>query len=274
MHNVPDYYLLLEKVGWRLTDFDFDTLDRDQLDDDDRQKILETALIENGIPHYVNLWTAIPAFAGEWELRQFALIWSFEELRHAEALRLLGEKAGVPLGGGLDTVRDTAFVENRNGSCPTGCYATIPGMLMYTVLQELVTWKFYSSWARSTRSEFVRALLGKIAADEMRHHQWFANAIARYFERAPDRAEYRRRILEAMRSFHMPHVFYPGLHFPFIDNRLHEYFTVDDFNQMKQKVVKVLSFDQELFMMLVDAAANGLSPSFGGARPAGAGGAA
>jgi len=264
MHNVPDYYLLSERISWRLVDFDFDAIDLDNISDDDREKIRETTLIENGIPHYTELWGAIDGFSDEWELRQFNLIWSFEEFRHAESLRLLAEKVGLSLGGEIDTVKQTPFVKNRNDSCK--CYATIGGMLTYTVLQELVTWKFYLKWAKATRSDFLRRLLDKIAADEMRHHQWFANALARYFERSNAKDAYRREVVEAVGAFHMPHNFY-ALRFPFIEERMPEYFTTEDFDQMKSKVIKVLAFDQEILMAIAaKAAKSDLSATFGAGR--------
>jgi len=264
MHNVPDYYLLSERISWRLTDFDFDAVDVANLSDDDREKIRETALIENGIPHYTNLWGAIEGYAGAWELRQFNLIWSFEELRHAESLRLLAQKIGLDLGGEIEEVKATPFVENRNAACR--CYTTIAGMLTYTVLQELVTWKFYTNWSKATRSAFLRRLLGELAADEMRHHQWFANALARYFESAADKEAYRQNVVEAVAAFHMPHNFY-DLRFPFIEDRMAEYLDQTDFDQMKSKIIKVLSFDQEILIRVAARAAqSGAAATFGAGR--------
>ena len=261
MHNVPDYYRLSERISWRLTDFDFDAIDVDNVSDDDRAKIRETTLIENGIPHYTNLWDAVDGFAAQWELRQFNLIWSFEELRHAESLRLLAEKIGLGLDGELDTVKQTSFVKNRNDTC--ACYATIGGMLMYTVLQELVTWKFYSKWSKATRSDFIRRLVGELAADEMRHHQWFANALPRYFAIARDQPAYRRDVIEAASSFHMPHHYY-ALSFPYIDQRWNDYLTTEDFDQMKNKIIKILAFDQEILIAVAaKAAATDLLVVFG-----------
>jgi hypothetical protein len=251
MHNVPDYYMLSERVGWRLTDIDLEHLDVDNVSDDDRLKVKETALIENGIPHYTDLWAALEGIGQEWELRQFNLIWSYEEFRHAESLRRLAERLDIDISAQLDTVRNTAFVKNRNASCESGCYETIPGMLMYTILQELITWKFYATWAKVTRSEGLRTLVSNIGADEMRHHQWFANSLPRYFERSRDKAEFRRRVAEALRSFHMPHNFY-ALHFPFIDDRFSEYFDEDGINQIKLKIGKILSFDLELLGMMME----------------------
>ena len=267
MHSVPEYYLLTEKIGWRLTDLDFDAIDVGNITSDDRLKIRETALIESGIPHYTDLWTAIDGFSGEWELRQFNLIWSSEEFRHAESLRLLADRLGVEIGRDLDSVEKTEFVKIRNASCKTRCYETLGGMLMYTTIQEMVTHKFYLKWSKVTESAFLRQLLGHLAADEMRHHQWFANALQRYLPRAPDPAAYRKKVVESILSFHMPHNFYE-VTFPYIDKRMAEYFSTEDWNWMKQKVIKILSFDEELFMMLLAVGEEGLTRGLGQGVPA------
>src|SRR5262249_47215985 len=109
MHNVPDYYQLTERISWRITDYDFDKIDVDNVSEDDREKVRETMLIENGIPHYTNLWGAIDGFGEEWELRQFNLIWSSEEFRHSESLRLVAERLGLTIGDELETVKQTPF---------------------------------------------------------------------------------------------------------------------------------------------------------------------
>jgi Fatty acid desaturase len=264
MHNVPDYYLLSERISWRLTDFDFDAIDLENVSDDDREKIRETMLIENGIPHYTDLWGAIDGFSDEWELRQFNLIWSFEEFRHAESLRRVADKVGLAMDGEIETVKQTPFVKNRNDSCK--CYATIGGMLTYTILQELVTWKFYTKWSKATSSSFLRRLLDEIAADEMRHHQWFANALPRYFARSTNPEAFRLEVVDAIGAFHMPHNFY-ALRFPFIEERMAEYFTEEDFNQMKSKVIKILAFDQEILMRVAaKASQTDLSATLGARR--------
>jgi len=264
MHNVPDYHLLTERIGWRITDFDWDAIDLENVSDDDRLRLRETTLIENGIPHYTELWQAVRGFSDEWELRQFNLIWSYEELRHAESLRRLAEKIGLGLDGELRAVIETSFVETRNKSCPTGCYETIGAMLTYTTLQELVTWKFYSSWAKSTQCDFIKRLLTELAADEMRHHQWFANALQRYLPKSPDPDRYRQEICDAIGSFHMPQFFYE-LPFPYIEGRMAEYMNADDVAMMKAKVAKVLSFDPQVIGMLLKSPAIVQRLNLGGA---------
>src|SRR5438093_8332 len=127
MHNVPDYHLLTERIGWRITDFDWDAIDLDKVSDDDRLRIRETTL---------------------------------------------------------------------------------------------------------TESEFIKKLLAEISADEMRHHQWFANALQRYLPLSKDPDRYRQEICDAITNFHMPQFFYQ-LEFPYIDGRLNEYLTAEDIAMIK-----------------------------------------
>src|SRR5438270_12824044 len=78
-------------------------------------------------------------------------------------------------------------------------------MLAYTVMQELVTWKFYSCAAKASKSRLVRAAFSRIGEDEMRHHVWYRDALAARFERSTDRAWFSGQIEEAVRHFKMPH---------------------------------------------------------------------
>lgn len=250
MHTFSEYFLLTERIGWRLTDFDFDAIDVENVSDLDRQKARDTAVTESGVPHYVSTWSAVHDIDAYWELRQFAALWAGEEHRHSESLRLLCEKLGIDLSSDLGAVSACDFVGDHNRACATGCYNTVSGLLTYTVIQELITWKFYANWAKATESTFMRELVRKIGADEMRHHQWFANALQRYLDRAPDPRAYREAIVDAVVAFSMPHKYYP-VAFPFFDAPESKYFTIDDVESVKAKVAKVLTFDEELTLMLL-----------------------
>ena len=48
-----------------------------------------------------------------------------------------------------------------------------------------------------------------IAKDEMRHHVFYANALATRLEAAADRAWFEEMALDSFTSFKMPHVLYP-----------------------------------------------------------------
>ena len=73
-------------------------------------------------------------------------------------------------------------------------------------------------------------------------------------------------MIEAAFAFHMPHNFY-ALRFPFIEERLPEYFSVEDLDQMKSKVIKILAFDQEvLIQVAARVAKTNLTTAFSGGR--------
>lgn len=251
MHSFREYYMLMERIGWRLTDFDWDAIDLEHVTEDDRLRARETAITESGVPHYSGAWGAVEGIESCWELRQFASLWAGEEHRHSEGLRLLCEKIGVDAEPEFDAVTACDFVERQNESSPTGCYNTIAGLLTYTTMQELATWKFYQCWSKATQSSFIRALTAKIAADEMRHHQWFANALQRHLGLAEDPDAYRRNIVEAISAFHMPHNYYP-VEFPFFDAPEPTYFSAKDLQQMRDKITQIVMFDGELVSMLLE----------------------
>lgn len=251
MHDFHEYFLLLERIGWRLTEFDFAAIDMENITDDDRQRARDTAITESGVPHYSAVWDGVEGISDQWELRQFATLWTAEEHRHSEGLRMLCEALGVDASSEFEAVRTCDFVAKHNGACPSGCYNTVSGLLTYTTLQELVTWKFYQCWTKATKSTFIKGLVGKIAADEIRHHQWFANALQRYLPLAQDQTAYRQGIVDAIQAFHMPHNYYP-VRFPFFDETQISYFTEEDFQQLRDKITKVVSFDADLVMMLLE----------------------
>jgi len=261
VHSFSEYFLLMEKVGWRLTDFDFDAIDLENISDTDRQKLRDTAITESAVPHYADTWGQAQDFERFWELRQFAVLWTAEEHRHSEGLRMLAERVGVTPKTELEAVSRCDFPAIYKDACPSNCYTTVPGILTYTVMQELVTWKFYLQWSKATKSTFLKAFLAKLAADEMRHHRWFANALQRYLPLVEDQHAYRRAIADAVAAFKMPHNYLPA-EFPAFDMPEVAYFTDEDFADMKEKIVKILMFDGELVGMLMemgdDALATGL----------------
>ncbi len=265
MHNFRDYFMLLERIGWRLTDYDFGAIDMENITEDDRQRARDTAITESAVPHYADVWGGIQGISEEWELRQFATLWTSEEHRHSEGLRMLCEALDVDLNSEFAAVAESDFVATHNRSCPSGCYNTVAGVLTYTTLQELVTWKFYHCWTKATQSSFIKSFIGKLAVDEIRHHQWFANALQRHLPLAKDPDAYRRSIVDAISAFHMPHNYFP-LAFPYFDSPQMKYFTEADMQQMKDKIIKIITFDEELTMMLVEAGEETLMGGMG--RPA------
>jgi len=208
------YFELSERHGWRTTDLDWDALRRDQdeglVSAFDVQALQGTAVIESGVPHYGEVWSMVRDLREHWDLWQFTGLWTGEEHRHAFALdkacALLAVDAAIAPD--LALVSGFPFAATQKASCPADCYRSVPGMLTYTVIQELATQKFYALAAKRTRSPFLRKLFQLIGADEMRHHVFYREALAELHGTAREPAAYSEDVFQAVRSFRMPHLVY------------------------------------------------------------------
>lgn len=209
-----EYYELSEKNTWRVCEIDWDLLAAEARDGlvtpADRAALVGTAVIEHGVPHYAEVWSLVEGLRKHWQLWQFVTLWTGEEHRHSYALHkactVLGETG--PLETDLDVVRDIAFAEKQKESCPADCLRTVPGMVTYATIQELATFRFYSTAAKRTQSTVLRRLFSEIGADEMRHHVFYREALHEGYQQAADRAWYVDRVAEATGAFLMPHAIY------------------------------------------------------------------
>jgi hypothetical protein len=246
-----DYFDLTERKGWRLTDLPWDEPELDKVSPLDRDAVIATSVIESGVPHYTKLWDMVDGFRADWELAQFVTLWAGEEERHNVALHRLTRLLGAEPNDEYRRVADNDFPRAQKQSCPSNCYSTIPGMLTYTVLQELVTWKFYMSAAKQTRSKLVREAFRRIGEDEMRHHVWYRDALRARWERTSDRAWFTGQIEEATRHFKMPHnIFHLQEKFFDVDSNCVGALGVMD---IKLKAARALSFDKALVARLARA---------------------
>lgn len=213
------YFEITERKGWRLPDLDWEHADWEKASEPDRQAVLATSAIESGVPHYTRTWTLVDGFPQDWELSQFISLWAGEEERHNVALRRAALALGVADDSNYHAIAQVDFAQRQKEACPSGCYQTIAGMLTYAMVQEVVTWKFYSQAAKNTRSAFLAQLFGKIGEDEMRHHVWFRETLkARYATTLPqEREAFLDQIFEAVKHFAMPHKYY-HLHEEFFAN--------------------------------------------------------
>lgn len=208
------YFELSEQHGWRTTDLDWDALRSDHeaglVSPFDVRALQGTAVIESGVPHYAEVWSMVRDLRQHWNLWQFTTLWTGEEHRHAHALdkacALLAVDA--PIAPDLELVSQFPFAATQKASCPSDCYRSVPGMLTYTVIQELATQKFYALAAKKTRSPFLRRLFQLIGADEMRHHVFYREALAELHGTSGDPAAYAEDVFQAVRAFRMPHLVY------------------------------------------------------------------
>jgi hypothetical protein len=217
-----DYFDVTERKGWRLTDLPWDQLDLDKVTAEDRAAVLATSVIESGVPHYSRIWALVDGFYADWELAQFVTLWAGEEERHNVALNRLAMMLGQ---------------------------GAAAGMLTYAMVQEVVTWKFYSSVARQTKSRLIREALGKIGEDEMRHHVWYREALKARYSRATDKVGFSNQVVEAVRHFHMPHSIF-HVQEGFFDSEAQVVGKLG-FLDIKMKVARALSFDPSVIARLV-----------------------
>lgn len=216
-----EYFELSEKHSWRTTDLDWRELTQDaaagRVTEFDKRALAGTAVIESGVPHYGEVWSMVEGLHKEWDLWQFTSLWTGEESRHSFALRKACDVLALDEHHhDLTAVSEFAFARTQKASCSTDCYRTVPGMLAYTVIQELATNKFYAMAQKRTKSPFLKNLFGLIAGDELRHYVFYRDVMKELHTSSTDQAWYCDRVFEATRAFKMPHLHY-NLQVPFFE---------------------------------------------------------
>jgi hypothetical protein len=244
--HYEEYFELTEKTGWRVSDFDWDQLVKDAADglisDFDRQSLLATAVIEHGVPHYGEVWTRVAGLSKDWELWQFTTLWTGEEHRHSYALKKACHILGIAdaIADDLEAVATFPFAVEQKKSCPDDCYSTVPGMLSYAMIQELVTNKFYTFAGKRATSQVLRDLIMAIGQDEMRHHVFFREALRERYERSTDKPWFTSQCFQAAAAFKMPHLIYK-LQEPFFEGGD---WTVS--HELAPQLARCFSFDMDL----------------------------
>lgn len=244
------YFEMTEKKGWRLQDLPWERADWERASERDRRAVLATSAIESGVPHYTKLWLLTDGFSQDWELAQFVSLWAGEEERHNVALQRASVALGINQGDNYQAIASFDFVKRQKDSCPTGCYQTITGMLTYTMMQEIVTWKFYSQAAKQSSSTFLATLFGKLAEDEMRHHVWYREALKTRFARATPKEQETslQSLVEAVNHFEMPHFYYQMYEEYFATNEVLGRLSQLD---IKLRLAKVFTFDKRIIPLLM-----------------------
>jgi rubrerythrin len=244
------YFEMTEKKGWRIQDLPWDRADWERVSERDRRAVLATSAIESGVPHYTKLWLLTDNFAQDWELAQFVSLWAGEEERHNVALQRASTAMGLKQDDSYELIANIDFVKRQKDSCPTKCYQTVIGMLTYTMMQEIVTWKFYSQAAKQSSSTFLATLFGKLAEDEMRHHVWYREALKTRFAKATlaDQETFLHSIVDAVNHFEMPHFFYQMYEDYFAANEVLGRLSQLD---IKLRLAKVFTFDKRIIPLLM-----------------------
>lgn len=167
--------------GWRLEDFDFDRVHAAAAGDWLAFRIAATAsFIEAGSDLYAR--NLVEFFAGDGELVPWlARSWEPEEMRHGAALRAYVERVWP----GFDwEARFRAFLQEYSCTC------TIPELeptraleLAARCIVETGTSALYRALRAYAREPVLRALSGRIYADEIRHYKHFYHHFRRYRRR-------------------------------------------------------------------------------------------
>jgi hypothetical protein len=261
-----DYYELSEKHGWRATDLDWDALKREQdaglVSDFDRKALEGTTVIEHGVPHYGEVWTMVEHLRRNWELWQFTTLWTGEEHRHSFVLKKACDTLGFTdhIADDLAKVKDFPFAATQKASCPTDCYRSVPGMLAYTVIQELATNKFYGLASKETKSPFMKRMFQLIAGDEMRHHVFYREALSELHKTSAEKEWYSDQVYSATRNFKMPHLIY-DVQMGFFENGQWSIGTLGKV-AFKAQLARCFAFDARLLARLLgDGAATELERS-------------
>ncbi len=164
-------------TGWTLDDIPWHRFDAAAVDPDLLAVVKTAALVEANAADYVAYLTGVfaddPAFLAE------VARWGVEEQQHGAALGRWTELADP----GFDFAR--ALADFRAGfRVPQGVSQSIRGSrageLVARQVVETGTSSFYSAIRDATPEPVLKAIAGRIAADEFAHYRLFATHFARY----------------------------------------------------------------------------------------------
>ena len=169
-------------TGWTLDDIPWDTFDWHAVNADLLAVVKTAALVEANAADYVGYLNGV--FAGDDAFIGAIAKWGVEEERHGVVLGRWAELADP----GFDFAR--ALADFRAGfRIPQGVDASIRGSrsgeLVARQVVETGTSSFYSAIRDATGEPVLKAIAGRIAADEFAHYRLFATHFARYHAARP-----------------------------------------------------------------------------------------
>ncbi len=169
-------------TGWNLDDIPWDRFDAAAVDTDLLAVVKTAALVEANADDYVAYLNGV--FAGDEAFLAAVARWGVEERQHGAALGRWAELADP----GFDFAR--ALADFRAGyRIPQGVDQSIRGSrageLVARQVVETGTSSFYSAIRDATADPVLKAIAGRIAADEFAHYRLFAAHFARYQATAP-----------------------------------------------------------------------------------------
>ena len=169
-------------TGWTLDDIPWHRFDPQAVDADLLAVVKTAALVEANAADYVAYLDGV--FADDAVFRAEAARWGVEEQQHGAALGRWAELADP----GFDFAR--ALADFRAGfRVPQGVSQSIRGSrageLIARQVVETGTSSFYSAIRDAAAEPVLKAIAGRIAADEFAHYRLFAAHFARYQARRP-----------------------------------------------------------------------------------------
>lgn len=169
-------------AGWTLDDIPWARFDAGAVDADLLAVVKTAALVEANAADYVAYLDGV--FADDAAFRADAVRWGAEEEQHGAALGRWAELADP----GFDFAR--ALADFRAGfRVPQGVSQSVRGSrtgeLVARQVVETGTSSFYSAIRDATDEPVLKAVAGRIAADEFAHYRLFARHFARYQRAAP-----------------------------------------------------------------------------------------
>lgn len=169
-------------TGWTLDDIPWRQFDARAVDADLLAVVKTAALVEANAADYVGYLNGV--FAGDAVFLAEIERWGDEERRHGAVLGRWAELADP----GFHFTR--ALADFRAGfSIPQGVETSIRGSrsgeLVARQVVETGTSSFYSAIRDATGEPVLKAIAGRIAADEFAHYRLFATHFARYHATRP-----------------------------------------------------------------------------------------
>lgn len=169
-------------TGWTLDDIPWARFDAGAVDPDLLAVVKTAALVEANAADYVAYLHGV--FHDDGDFREAVEHWGVEEEQHGAALGRWAEVADP----GFDFAR--ALADFRAGfRIPQGLSQSIRGSrtgeLVARQVVETGTSSFYSAIRDATDEPVLKAIAGRIAADEFAHYRLFAAHFARYQAATP-----------------------------------------------------------------------------------------
>jgi hypothetical protein len=168
--------------SWTLDDIPWQAFDPAKVDPELLRAVKAAALVEHNADDYVTYLTNV--FADDPDFCAVVRQWGIEERQHGAALARWARLADPAFDAELAMQRFTAGYR-----LPLDATASVRGSrngeLVARCVVECGTSSFYTAIRDATEEPVLKAVAGKIAADEFRHYKLFYDHLQRYQQRQP-----------------------------------------------------------------------------------------